>query len=119
MTNKNQVTITSNCFYGCIDDSTPCGKAKIEQVKADLETLATMLQDNNLTLEIKQAIYIDYTKAIREYVEREETCCNGTNDCDCKCEEEELSIEDMECYSITLAKPKKLTVIATLKPLIK
>ena len=82
MNNKNQVTITSNSFFGYIDTDTACGRAKAKQVKADMETLATMLQDNNLSTETKEAIYIDYAKSIREYVEREETCC----DCDCKCE---------------------------------
>lgn len=117
MTNKNQVIITPNCFYGYIDDNTPCGKAKANQVKADLETLAIMLQDDNLSPETKKAIYIDYAEAIREYVEREETCCDCTNDCDCKCdceeeepyeeeEEEELIIDDMERYAIYFGKDK-------------
>ena len=106
MTDRNQVTITSNCFYGYIDDSTPCGKAKAKQVKDDMETLATMLQDNNLSPETKKAIYIDYAEAIREYVEREETCCDCTNDCDYEEEEpyeeeEEPTMEEMTNFSIS------------------
>lgn len=110
MTNKNQVTITPNCFYGYVNEDTPCGRAKAKQVKADMETLATMLQDTNLSTATKKAIYTDYAKAIREYVEREETCCGCTNECDCECEceeeeyeeeeYEEPTIEDMESYSI-------------------
>ena len=107
MTDKNQVTITPNAIIGYVDDSTPCGRAKAKQVKADLETLATMLQDTNLSMATKKAITMDYGKAIREYVEREETCCG----CNCNCdyeeedepyeeEEEEITIDDMERYSI-------------------
>lgn len=112
MTNKNQVTLTPNVFYGYIDDSTPCGRAKAKQVQADMETLATMLNDTNLTEKTKKAIYLDYSKAIKEYVEREETCCDCTNDCDCEEEEEEweeeeeeeeeeLTIEDIESFVIS------------------
>ena len=105
MTNKNQVTITSNCFYGYIDDSTPCGKAKAKQVKADLEQLAIMQNDSNLTANTKQAIIVDYAKAIREYVEREEDCSDCTNDCkryeeEEPYEEEEITLEDLEDYCI-------------------
>ena len=110
MTNKNQVTVTPNCFYGYINEDTACGKAKAKQVRADMETLATMLQDNNLSTATKKAIYTDYTQSIREYVEREETCCGCHNDCDCDCEEEyeeeeyeeeeEVTIEDIVTYAI-------------------
>ena len=109
MTNKNQVTVTPNCFYGYINEDTACGRAKAKQVKADMETLATILQDTNLSTATKKAIYTDYAQSIREYVEREETCCGCHNDCDCEEEEEEeyeeeyeeeLTIEDMNCYSI-------------------
>lgn len=112
MTNKNQVTFTPNAFYGYIDDSTPCGRAKANQVKADMETLTTMLNDTNLSTATKKAIYTDYTRAIKEYVEREETCDDCTNEeCDYyeeeeeeeeewEDEEEELTIEDMENFII-------------------
>lgn len=101
MTDKNYVTITPHAIIGYVNEDTPCGRAKAKQVKADLETLATMLQDTNLSLATKKAIYTDYAKSIREYVEREETCCGCTNECDCEEEEyEEPTIEDMESYSI-------------------
>lgn len=109
MTDKNQVTITPNAIIGYVDESTPCGRAKAKQVKADLETLATMLQDTNLSIATKKAIAMDYGKAIREYVEREETCCGCNCDCDCEEEEdepyeeeeeEEITIDDMERYRI-------------------
>lgn len=113
MTDKNQVTITPNAIIGYVDESTPCGRAKAKQVKADLETLATMLQDTNLSMATKKAILMDYGKAIREYVEREETCCG----CNCDCEEEdepyeeeeeeldieELDVENMKGYSVYYA----------------
>lgn len=118
MTNKNYVTITPNCFYGYINDSTPSGKAKVEQVKAYMEILAMMLQDTNLSPATKKAIYADYANKIREYVEREDTCCSCTDDCDCECEceeeeyeyeeEEELTIEDMERYSISFGKREEI-----------
>lgn len=98
MTNKNQVTITPNCFYGCIDDSTPCGKAKAEQVKADLEVFAILLQSPHFSTRTKETIYNYYVNKICEYVEREEPPC-----CDCDCEEEEeeeLTIEDLQGYRI-------------------
>lgn len=97
MTNKNNVTVTANAFYGYIDDSTPCGKAKVKQVKADMETLAVMLNDNNLTVQTKKAIYLDYAKAIRDYVEQEETCDNCTNDCT-ECDYYDEEEEDEEDY---------------------
>ena len=102
MTNKNQVTITPNCFYGYINEDTACGRAKAKQVKADMETLATMLQDTHLSTATKKAIYTDYARAIREYVEREETCCDCHNDCDCECEEEEEYEEEEEEEEITM-----------------
>lgn len=119
MTNKDYVTITPNCFCGYINEDTPCGRAKAKQVKADMETLATMLQDTNLSLATKKAIYTDYAKAIREYVERKETCCGCSNNCDCECEceeeeeeeyeyeeeeeeYEEPTIEDMENFAISI-----------------
>ena len=110
MTDKNQVTITPNCFYGYINEDTACGRAKAKQVKADMETLATMLQDTHLSTATKKAIYTDYAKSIREYVEREETCCGCTNDCDCECEEEEEyeeeepTLEDIIEYAIYFGK---------------
>lgn len=108
MKNTNYVVATPNSIIGYIDESTPCGKAKVKQVKADLEQLAIMQKDSNLTASTKRAITMDYAKSIREYVEREETCCDYTNGCECECdceeeeeyEEEELTIEDMERYSI-------------------
>lgn len=96
MTDKNQVTITPNCFYGYINEDTACGRAKAKQVKADMETLATMLQDTHLSTATKKAIYTDYAKSIREYVEREETCCGCTNECDCEEEYEEEEYEEEE-----------------------
>ena len=108
MTNKNQVTITPHAIIGYVNEDTPCGRAKAKQVKADLETLATMLQDTNLSTATKKAIYTDYAKSIREYVEREETCCGCPNNCDCKCEckeeeeYEEPTIEDMENFVISV-----------------
>ena len=120
MTDKNQVIITPNSFFGYIDDSTACGRAKAKQVKADMETLATMLQDTNLSPATKKAIYTDYAKAIREYVERKETCC----DCNCDCEREEEdeyeeeyeeeeyaeepTIDDMERYSIYFGESEEI-----------
>ena len=109
MTNKNYVTITPHAIIGYVNEDTPCGRAKAKQVKADLETLATMLQDTNLSTTTKKAIFTDYAKSIREYVEREETCCGCTNDCDCECEEEEEeyeeeenpTIEDMDNFTIS------------------
>ena len=106
MKNTNYVTVTPNSIRGYIDDSTPCGKAKVKKVKADLEQLAIMKKDSYLTESTKRAITVDYGNAIRKYVEKEETCC-----CCChnnyKCEEEEeeyeeeeLTIEGMENYSI-------------------
>ena len=53
MTDKNQVIITPYAIIGYIDESTPCGRAKAKQVKADMETLATMLQDTNLSTATK------------------------------------------------------------------
>lgn len=110
MTDKNQVTITPNAIIGYVDESTPCGRAKAKQVKADLETLATMLQDTNLSTATKKAIAMDYGKAIREYVERKETCCG----CECDYEEEEdepyeeeeLDVENMKGYSVYYATEK-------------
>ena len=108
MTNKNYVTITPNCFYGYIDDSTPCGKAKVEQVKAYMEILAMILQDTNLSPATKKAIYADYANKIREYVEKEDTCCSCTDDCDCEEEEpyeeeeyEEPTMEEMTNFAIS------------------
>lgn len=109
MKNTNYVVKTPNAIIGYIDESTPCGRAKAKQVKADMETLATMLQDTNLSRATKRAIRTDYAKSIREYVEREETCCGCTNNCDCECdceeeeyeeEEEKLTIEDMDNFVI-------------------
>lgn len=108
MTNKNQVTVTPNCFYGYINEDTACGRAKAKQVKADMETLATILQDTNLSTTTKKAIYTDYAKSIREYVEREETCCGCHNDCECECdcdceeEYEEEEYEEEECEEVTI-----------------
>ena len=116
MTDKNQVIITPHAIIGYIDQSTPCGRAKAKQVNADMETLATMLQDTHLSTATKKAIYTDYAKAIREYVERKETCCGCTNECDCECEceeeeeeyeeeeeeYEEPTIEDMENFTISV-----------------
>lgn len=109
MTDKNYVTITPHAIIGYINEDTPCGRAKAKQVKADMETLATMLQDTNLSTATKKAIYTDYAKSIREYVEREETCCGCHNDCECECEEEEEyeeeeeepTIEDMDNFVIS------------------
>lgn len=95
MTNKNNVNIFPEGFYGYIDDSTPRGKAKAEQVKADMEALATILSTPNLTKEIKLAVYYEYPKAIKKYVEQEETSCCGCHDscdCECDCEEEEEGV---------------------------
>lgn len=111
MKNTNYVVATSNAIFGYIDESTPCGRAKAKQVKADLEQLAIMQNDSNLTASTKQAIIVDYAKAIREYVEREEDCSDCTNDCECyeeeeeepyEEEEEELTIEDLQGYRITV-----------------
>lgn len=107
MTDKNQVIITPHAIIGYIDQSAPCGRAKAKQVNADMETLATMLQDTNLSTATKKAIYTDYAKSIREYVEREETCCGCSNNCDCECEceeeeYEEPTIEDMENFVISV-----------------
>ena len=109
MTDKNQVIITPHTIIGYINESTPCGRAKAKQVKADMENLATMLQDTNLSTATKKAIYTDYTKAIREYVERKETCCDCPNNCDCEEEDEpyeeeeyeEPIIEDMDNFAIS------------------
>ena len=105
MKNTNYVVATSNAIFGYIDESTPCGRAKAKQVKADLEQLAIMQNDSNLTTSIKQAIIVDYAKAIREYVEREEDCSDCTNDCECyeeeePYEEEEITLEDLKEYCI-------------------
>lgn len=100
MKNTNYVVATPTAICGYIDDSTPCGKAKVEKVKADLEQLAIMQNDSHLTESTKRAIYIDYGNAIREYVEREETCCGCHNNYECE-EEEELTIEDMDNFTIS------------------
>lgn len=120
MTDKNYVTITPHAIIGYVNEDTPCGRAKAKQVKADMETLATMLQDTHLSTATKKAIYTDYAKSIREYVEREETCCGCTNECDCEEEEyeeyeeeeeyeeyeeeeeEELPLEDMNNFVISV-----------------
>jgi hypothetical protein len=107
MKNTNYVVATPNSIIGYIDESTPCGRAKAKQVKADLEQLAIMQKDSNLTASTKKAIVTDYMKSIRDYVMKEETCCCHS-ECECDCEEEEeeyeeeeeLTIEDMERYSI-------------------
>ena len=110
MKNTNYVLATPNAIIGYIDESTPCGRAKAKQVKADLEQLAIMQNDSNLTASTKRAITMDYAKSIREYVEREETCCGCHNDCECNCEEyeEELTIEDMETYSIYFGESEEI-----------
>lgn len=115
MTDKNQVIITPHAIIGYVNEDTACGRAKAKQVKADMETLATMLQDTNLSTTTKKAIYTDYAKSIREYVERKETCCGCHNNCDCECEceeeeeyEEEPTIEDMECYSIYFGESEEI-----------
>jgi hypothetical protein len=111
MKNTNYVVTTSNAIFGYIDESTPCGRAKAKQVKADLEQLAIMQNDSNLTASTKQAIIVDYAKAIREYVEREEDCSDCTNDCECyeeEEEEEEITINDIERYSIYFGKNKEI-----------
>ena len=61
----------------------------VKQIKEDMKNLATILQDPNLSVKTKQAIYIDYAKSIREYVEKKETCCDCTNDCNCDCEDDD------------------------------
>jgi hypothetical protein len=114
MQNTNYVVATPNSIIGYIDESTPCGKAKARQVKADLEQLAIMQNDSNLTANTKRAITMDYAKSIREYVMKEETCCCH-NECECdyeeeeeEYEEEELTIEDMECYSIYFVESEEI-----------
>lgn len=107
MTDKNQVIITPHAIIGYVNEDTACGRAKAKQVKADMETLATMLQDTNLSTATKKAIYTDYAKAIREYVERKETCCGCHSNCDCECEYEEEeyeepTIEDMDNFVISV-----------------
>lgn len=117
MKNTNYVVATPTAIFGYIDESTPCGRAKAKQVKADLEQLAIMQNDSNLTASTKRAITMDYAKSIREYVEREETCCGCHSDCECDCEEEEEyeeeeyevpTIEDMECYSIYFGESEEI-----------
>ena len=117
MKNTNYVVATPNSIIGYIDESTPCGKAKVKQVKADLEQLAIMQKDSNLTASTKRAITVDYGNAIRKYVEKEETCCCHS-ECECDCEEEEEeyeeeeyevpTIEDMECYSIYFGESEEI-----------
>jgi hypothetical protein len=117
MQNTNYVVATPNSTIGYIDESTPCGKAKARQVKADLEQLAIMQNDSNLTANTKKAIVTDYMKSIRDYVMKEETCCCHS-ECECDCEEEEweeeeyeeeeLTIEDMECYSIYFVESEEI-----------
>lgn len=108
MKNTNYVTATPNAICGYIDESTPCGRAKAKQVKADLEQLAIMQNDSNLTESTKRAITIDYGKTIREYVEKEENCCCCNNAYDCDYEEEEPyeeelpDIEDMNDFVISV-----------------
>ena len=106
MKNTNYVVATPNAILGYIDESTPCGKAKARQVKADLEQLAIMQNDSNLTASTKKAIVTDYMKSIRDYVMKEETCCCHS---ECDCEEEEeyeeeyevATIEDMDNFVIS------------------
>lgn len=99
MQNKNYVLATPNAIIGYIDESTPCGRAKAKQVKADLEQLAIMQNDSNLTASTKKAITMDYAKSIREYVMKEETCCCHS-ECECDCEEEEYEEEEYEVPTI-------------------
>ena len=105
MKNTNYVLATPNSIVGYIDESTPCGKAKAKQVKADLEQLAIMQNDSHLTESTKRAITVDYGNAIRKYVEKEETCCCCChNNYECEeeeYEEEELTIEDMDNFVIS------------------
>ena len=79
---KNYVTLKSKGIGGYIDDSTPCGKALVERLKADLNALAKLQQDPNLTIATKRAIETDYYTAIKRYVEQEEECphcpCSST-----------------------------------------
>ena len=115
MKNTNYVLATPNSIVGYIDESTPCGKAKAKQVKADLEQLAIMQNDSNLTASTKKAIVADYMKSIRDYVMKEETCCCHS-ECECDCEEEEYeeeeyevpTIEDMENYSIYFGESEEI-----------
>jgi hypothetical protein len=115
MKNTNYVVATPNAIIGYIDESTPSGKAKARQVKVDLEHLAIMQNDSNLTASTKKAIVTDYMKSIRDYVMKEETCCGCPNECECdyeeeeeEYEEEELTIEDMECYSIYFVESEEI-----------
>ena len=108
MKNTNYVTVTPNSIRGYIDDSTPCGKAKVKKVKADLEQLAIMKKDNYLTESTKRAITVDYMQSIRDYVEKEVPCCGCHSECECDCEEEEYeeeyevaTIEDMDNFVIS------------------
>jgi hypothetical protein len=109
MQNTNYVVATPNSIIGYIDESTPCGRAKAKQVKADLEQLAIMQNDSNLTASTKKAIVTDYMQSIRDYVMKEETCCCHS-ECECDCEEEEeeyeeeyevATIEDMDNFVIS------------------
>lgn len=101
-TNTNYLIANSQAMFGYIDESTPCGKAKAKQVKADLEQLAIMLEDSHLTDQTKRAIKLDYINSMREYIEREEECSNCTNE-ECDYYEEELpDIEDMDNFVISV-----------------
>ena len=100
-TNTNYLIANSQAICGYIDESTPCGRAKAKQVKADLEQLAIMLEDSNLTDQTKRAVKLDYIKAMSEYIEREEECSDCTNEeCDYYEEEEIVDVKDMAVYYI-------------------
>ena len=102
-TNTNYLIANSQAMFGYIDESTPCGKAKAKQVKADLEQLAIMLEDSHLTDQTKRAIKLDYINSMRKYIEREEECSDCTNEeCDYYEEEELPDIEDMDNFVISV-----------------